>query len=285
MRKWLILVYSIAFLSLCGIIILSLLRSSDELLYTIPQIKSFTNNNEKIKLEIYSNKPKSSIKYVENNLYNLILDDQEVILNDVEIEQIECNGYYLYIIKALNFNKDNETLISKKCILEIINQKGKYTFNIGSLSILSTEGYELIGVDDFYASYSYIDGNLFLVGVNIELSNSFKALNEMKIGSFTSSINSLIQHNKKYPNEMNIISSIPSYNAISRINNENVAISSNIMFIPISYTYKLYMLKEGYITFKIDDKAYYLDTFSFIANELDMNQYKTLLKEGEYASN
>ena len=84
---------------------------------------------------------------------------------------------------------------------------------------------------------------------------------------------------------MNIISSIPSYNAISRINNENVAMSSNIMFIPISYTYKLYMLKEGYITFKIDDKAYYLDTFSFIANELDMNQYKTLLKEGEYASN
>lgn len=284
MKKWLITIYSLAIIMLGVLIVFSLGKEDKELLYTIPQIKSFTTNDQKIQFEIYSTKPDSAIKYSENNLYNLVLDKQEVILNNVEVTQLDGNGYYVYIIEVDNFNNNN-TINSRKCNLEIINSKGVYRANIGSLSILDTKEYELLGVDDLYASYSYFNGSLFLVGINITFSNKYNVLNNMKIGNYAQSINDLVVFEKKYGNEMNIISSIPKYNPLIKTEGLDLDLKSTTLFIPISYVNDLLMIKSGYITFELDNKKYYLDTFAFIANELDMNMYSNYLKEISYASN
>lgn len=283
MKKWLTLIYIIVLISLISLISVALLKEYKEILYTIPQIKNYTVNNERIKFEAYSNKSDSEIKYVNNNIYNLLLEDQEIVLKNVNVNEYEYKGYYLYVIEADNFNK-NETINSKSCILEIENLNGIYRLNIGSFSILNTKGYELLGVDDFYGSYSYLNGSLFLVGINIELSNNYSYINNLSVGGFTTSINKLIQFEKKYPNEMNIISSMPEYDPFKKYEDERVNLKSNTMFIPISYTLNLYMIKEGYITFLIDDKKFYLDCFSFIANELDINLYSNYKEEVMYVS-
>lgn len=284
MKKWLIITYTILLSVMIFIISFSLFSVKEENLYTIPQIKSFTDNDELIRFELYSNKPDSDVKYVENNIYKLILDSQEIILNNVNVEEVYEDGYYLYIITADNFNKNNITLNSRKCNLEIINSKGTYYLNLGSISILNTENIQLLGVDSFYASYSYINGSLFLVGLNIILSKSYDILKEVSIGGYARSINSLIQENKLYQNEMNISSSIPDYTAIMNFENEQLKLNSNTLFIPISYVGTIKMIKSGYIILILDDIIYYLDTFNFISNDINMNNYLSNLKEVKYVA-
>ncbi len=262
-------------------------RISLEEFYTLPQAKSYIyEENRRMKFEIYSTKKDTLITMKEKNTYFLKTKSLKFELQQIEVETISLNTMFLYRITCkVPYLQDN-LFKESKVTLFITNAKYSIEFEIGSLSILNPKDYELLSIDRFYGSYAYINKTLELVGLNITFNNSYKKISEISIGKMVYGDLKHCIKNKHFPNEIDIISLIPNYEVEKIEEKESLSMDTNTYFIPMSYS-NLETVTQGFITFVLDDKKYYMDTFDFIVNSLDFDLYKGKMKKGDlkYATN
>lgn len=262
---------------LASIVYLGYERGNNDEYYVLPQAKSYVNEpNRKMSFEIYSNNDNSLIKYPDKNIYTIKFNDSFYTLNNVSIDVVKQADMYVYIIESDVINPACELLSKDNSILEITNSKYRMSFNIGNLAILTPQHYKLLSIDDLYGSYSYVNGSLELVGVNINFTKNHTILQNINVGGYaigdlTNTINYF------QANEINIIELIPSYNILKINKVSNLELNDTSYFIPVNYP-KLLSITQGFILFEIDNESYYLDTFSFIVNKLDYKDYNNKLK-------
>ena len=276
MKKIIIVLFPLI-IALSLIIYLGCERGSIEEYYALPQAKSYVNaSGRKMTFEIYSNNDKSLIKYPNKNIYTIKFNDSFYTLNNVNVDILKQDEMYVYVIESDVIDTACELLSNDNTILEITNSKYKMSFNIGNLSILTPQNYKLLSIDDLYGSYSYVNGSLELVGININFSNKHTTLQNINIGGYA--IGDLANTlDYLQANEINILELIPSYNILKINKLDNLKLNDTSYFIPINYP-RLLSITQGFILFEIDNESYYLDTFSFIVNKLEYKDYKNKLK-------
>lgn len=272
--KRLLIVISILFSGLLVVMYFGQKRSTYEEMYVLPQHKSYVySNDRKMSFEIYSENKDSLIKYPEKNQYNLLFDNNIMILSNVTVDVVKQQNIYVYIIEADIFEISEEVFIKQNVILNIINTSYSLNLDIGSIAILNPKTYKLLSVNDLYASYSYINGSLELVGINVKFSDIHKKINNISIGSYAYA-NLKLASPYGLNNEIDILQSIPNYNILNKYEKYSILLdNNNTYFIPICYP-KLLTITQGYILFEIDDSKFYFDTFSFIVNKLEYQEYK-----------
>lgn len=250
---------------------------SDEY-YTILENKSYViKDNRRINFTIYSKKDESLITYEKENKYYLILEDMTYLLEDVTINKYDLDDIYLYKLDAKLPLLPKS--ISSTLYLRIDNLRFSLLLNYGTISLLNPKEYELLSVDDLYASYSVINGIKRIVGINITLSNNYTILENLSIGNYAKGYLSKVIFEEKLNYEIDIYDYLKEYKYNQIEENYRVNLKSKTLFIPISQKND-YITKEGYLTFLLDKKKYYLDTFSFMIGELDINTYDNLISKG-----
>ncbi len=269
---------SLIILLLVLIIITSKKDISDNY-YTILENKGYVmDSNRYIDFKIYSKKDESLLKYKEENIYTLILDNMSLVLNDIDINLYDLDEYYLYKIEAAMPLFDNN--ISSFAYLNIKNKSFDLNLSLGTISFLNKNKYKLLSIDSLYASYSIFNNEKHLSGINIKLTNDHKFLTEVKLGEYNYGQLSNILFDKNLDNEIDIYDYIPKYKRNYLEKNQQVSIKSKTFFIPIS-TNNSYLTKETYITFKIDNELYYLDTFIYMVGETNPDNYESIYKLGD----
>ncbi len=257
-------------------------REIEEDFYVLPQNKSYVyEEGRRMSFEIYSKRKDTLICYPENNQYILLMNDLQYTLNNVSIEIIQQKNINLCILSCDVIKPVDEEFYEEKVELEIRNTKYKVKFFVGSLSILSPVGYtKLLGVDTFYASYAYVDSVLELVGLNITFSNKYSKLAYARIGRGILGNLAETKMNTLLENEIEILTVVPKYDIKTISEWDPIDLEGRTCFIPMAYD-NLYPTRQGYIVFHLDNELYYLDTFGFIANEFEFEDYKALMKKGD----
>ncbi|MGM9970495.1 MAG: hypothetical protein ACI35S_08895 [Anaeroplasma sp.] len=247
---------------------------------TIVEAKSYViEPNRQISFSVYTKNKNSLIIYSDKNTYTLILDSNSFLLENVTISQFPISSYYLIKIYADIPMVTKTECYAENAYLLIKNQKFSVSLNVGTMSFLSSNLYQLISIDSLSGSYSYINGELELVGINIEFSNNYNTLQEIRIGNTGYGILSKSIKGACFNNEIEILNIIPSY-SIKYTNHEFLSLQKDKYFIPIGYN-SLYLIRGGYLVIKLDGKNYYIDTFDFMVNELEISNYEKKIVKGE----
>lgn len=279
MKKVIFSLFTIlVFILVIFLTVFSLKRGEEINIFTIKESRSILyNQNEVETIDLYSNKSELLIDYEDENVYSLILDESiKITLLNVNVDKSKMGDYYLYTVSyTLPFLTFNDAY--KNVILEIINSSYTLKINIGSMKIINEE-YNLLSFNNLYGSYSYINDELMLVGINIEIAPDFEAITMMSIGDiayarFDISLNSL------QATEIEVNAIIPSYNYL-RVITTNYVSKNKTIFIPLGYIEK-YFIRRGTIELIIDETKYIIDAPSFVVNKLDITSYSELKIKGE----
>lgn len=240
--------------------------------------------NRKMEFEIFTTSNDSLITYEDINSYSLKLNDLVYSLENVESKYSYIDDVSLIIISCDVISTMDE-IYSDSAKLIIKNSTFNLNLDLGSMSILNPKEFRLLSVDYLYASYSYIQNQFILTGINLKLTNNYNKIYEAKIGKYSYGILDKIIYDKEFENEIIISNEIHDYSLYDYLSIGIAELESNIIFIPIAYE-RLGFIDEGYITMILDGEKYYLDTFPFISNNINYELYKDALVKGEikYAS-
>lgn len=253
-------------------------RSAEEVYSTIPQSRSYIyHENEKMSFEVYCNDPEPYASYLDLNQYSLTYESGTYTLQNVSCEVLQQGEMYLLILYS-DMIRPVDSLFHENVVLRIVNSKYKLSLNIGSLAILDPYEYSLLNVDSLYASYGYINKELYLVGINIVFHDSFQTLKNFRVGVEAFGCLDTSLKDVQASNEINIIDLVPRY-TIPMKKSDSMEMAGKMYFIPIGYD-SLSLIRQGYITMILDGQRYYLQTFNFILSELDYRDYSSL-EEGE----
>ena len=274
--KKIYLLILIIIIALIGIIIyLNVGRSDNDAFYAIKEAKGYViKDDARMHFDIYSKLEHSLISYEDKNIYQLKDGNSIYNLENVSVTVSKNNDLYVNRIDADIINV-SQSLDIKDAILFIKNESYTLTINVGYVSFLNTSDYELLSYNKYYGSYAYINQELKLVGINLELTDKFNKLKDFKVSNFAYGNLNDAKPNL-YGNEVDIKSIINNYNP-NYIKETEIEIKDNKIFIPLSYQ-EILMIKEAYITLNLDGTDFYIDHFSFIVNSLNSNDYK--MEEG-----
>ena len=280
MKKVLYVILLVIIIGIISIYYYSENKTINESFYVIDTHYSFIyEENRNYNIDIYSDSSNSIIEYENDNIYQIINDNDIYTLNNVKINKQRVNKYYVYQLSFSIFDIGEEEKIISNSILKIINQKYILELAIGDIYILKPTNYKLLNINNYYASYSYLNESLMLVGINIEFNDEYSKLYELKVGNYSKGRLDLALKNTFLNNEINIKEVMPNYQ-YNVTSDYPLNLESKSYFIPISYD-NLKLIKESFITLNIDDTNYYLDNFPFITNILDLDDYKNYIKEGK----
>lgn len=285
MKRIYFLIFTILLICSVFLVVFSSARGIEECLYIVPQAKSYIcKEGERLSFEIYSNREDSILSYPQQNMYQLTSESSVYTLEDVRVEKIFQKEMTLLIITAALPPMTEDFLYLEEGRLRIENAVFSVVFDFGALSILKPTGYTLLGVDDFYASYAYIDGVLQLVGLNITFSKDYQTISFLSVGNVATADFNLAQKNLKCQNEVDILRIVPDYRIEAERGVASLSAESRTYFFPLVYD-ELLVIRQGFITALLDGTWYYMDTFAFIVNELEYAEYRPVLKRGgiEYA--
>jgi len=277
MKKLIIPILILIIALLCTEIIVLYNRQAEEELYMLPQSYGYKYKaDRKMILNVYSNKKNTIIKYKDENQYIIKGENYYYTLENVDIDIYKQSN--IYQIKISSDLPEIECDL-KSFELLIINESFSVSFDAGALFIDKLDNYELLSINKIYPSYSYINKNLHLVGMNIELFNNYETLFKLEINN--SAIGALDKSlaNVELENEIDIKKVIPDYE-IGNVNPKALDLNSRKYFIPIGYS-KLLFIKEGVIRLKLDDKNYYIDNIPFMVNDIEYSEYMELMNLGE----
>ncbi len=280
MKKVISLIIFVIIIGIVSMFYYSETKIINESFYVIDSHYSFIyENNKRYNIDIYSDSANSIIEYVDDNIYQIVDGNDIYTLINVKIKKEKVNKYHVYQLSFDIFDIGKEEKIIENPILKITNQKYTLKLNIGDIYILKPTNYELLNINNYYASYSYLNEALMLVGLNIELNDEFNTIYELKVGNYASARLDLALKNTLLNNEINIKEVINNYR-YNELCNYNLNLEAKTYFIPITYD-NLKVIKASFITLNIDDKNYYLDYFPFITNILDLDDYKNYIREGQ----
>jgi hypothetical protein len=104
-------------------------------------------------------------------------------------------------------------------------------------------------------------------------------MSSLRIGNACYGILSKALFNTKLDNICDLNKIYDSYNP-SYVEESNIIhLSSNTLFIPLGYR-NINLIRMGYIVITVDTKTYYIDTFDFMTNMYDFNEYKNMMEKG-----
>lgn len=254
-------------------------RVETDSFYAIKESKGYVlKNDSKMHIDVYSKLENSLITYTDKNIYQIKNDNSIYNLENVTVKTSKNGDLYVNRIEADLINTSATNLLIDDAVLNIINESYSLNIKIGTISILNPIDYTLLSFNKYYGSYSYLNGCLELVGINLELTDNYNYLSNFSINDYAKGNLSDVLYNL-YNNEIDIKTILPNYNPLY-FNDSKIKIESNKLFIPISYV-KLLMIKEAYITLCLDDNMYYIDHFSFISNVLNYSDYENVLETGD----
>ncbi len=269
----------IAITSIIFIIICSVNKNINEGYHTVLESKSYVyEKDRKMTFNVYSDTYDTLIADNTNNQYVLQLNNLSYELENVEVRKYKIPESTLLKIEAdIPIISDSVSSDSAKLIVYTPNKT--VTLRLGAISILNPTKYKLLGVDRLYASYCIVDGYKQLVGINIKFKEHYDSIEDFKLGEYAIG-NLRLMTNENYDNEINIQAIIPSYNIYRVERVAGVSVNKDSYFIPINYI-SLMLIRESYISLRINNENYYIDTFSFMTNDLSYEEYKNIMKDGE----
>ena len=268
-------------LGIIFIVIFSNNKKEKEGYRTLQESKSFIyEEGRRMTFNVYSDTYLTLLDDVKNNTYELDLLTEKYTLYNVEVKKYKIDGATLIKISS-DIPDIFEDVSSDNAKLMIYTTKYKLALQLGSITIIRPDEYELLGIDSLYGSYSNINGMNHLVGVNITFSKNYNKLNNFKIGEFTYGTLSKSIIDTKLKNEINISDYIYGYSPYAVERDKSMTLESKTYFIPLGYQV-LYPIKEGFITMELDNKKYYLDVFNFMSNDYSYKEHKDYMKEGVF---
>lgn len=257
----------------------------EETYYTIPRILTYHyEENKKMSFEIFLNDKNSSIEYPQNNEY--FLKDkkntyplQEVAVNKEKDFIMKDEGFYKYTITCNLLNIQKGDIILENCSLEIKNTTFILEVYIGYLAVYK-ETYFPLDFTDLYGNYAYINNELHLIGMTLQLNPTYKTIQWAKIGNAFVSLDHL-EKDQLYDSERQE-SSLKHTLISEQIEEKRCPLNAkyNYYFLPISYP-KLALITQGCLLLKIDDKIYYIEDFTYLANLISIQSYSNTKEEGK----
>lgn len=273
------------FILLCGSLIYSHYKDFDVNLsfYTIPKNYSiYKSTDKKILIDVYSNQVNSLISFKDNNRYQIIYNDHTIEIDEINIdcrkEISKDTTIYVYTYE-INVNDFIGDVFNKQLIFKITNEEYSVKLNAGQISIYDKE-YKVLDFKDLYGNYSYVDGELHMVGITIALPGKYEKLTNVYGGVCHGRIDSIIR-DTLYPNEINL-NDLENSKIIDKVISTSYELSNKdkYYFIPIVYDKLLLTLNPCFI-FVIDNEEYLLDNFYYLYNDINLDKYDVSKKAGE----
>lgn len=251
---------------------------------TIPRIMTYHYQKDKeMNFEIFVNNEHSLIEFTEKNSYYLEENNNSYPLSDVRIKkELDYENkeeiFYKYTITSSLFSFSENDIILKECKIRIENDSFTFIGSLGYLAIYK-ESYLPLEFYDLYGNYAYMNNELHLIGITVQLSSTYKNLNRAHIGP-------AYVKNEFVLKDSLLESEVPNSKLEHRIVEEekpqhkiSLTARQNYYFLPISYP-KLFLITSGCILFEIDDQIFYLEDFTYLANPISIKDYPTIRLEG-----
>ena len=259
--------------------------SNEDKYYSIPKIQTYFYEKEKrMSFEIYANSDNNFFAFPEENHYYIKEDLNQYPLNNISVKveedsTIQEEVFFKYTIFCDILSLMEKNMILKDCELFIENECFSLSFPLGCLEIFREE-YIPLEFNDLYGNYAYINGELHLIGITIQLDASYKVLQKMSIGPAAASLD-YIEEDELYDSER-LENSLkhPLLTKSTSVNPHMLTAKQNYYFIPISYE-KLTLITNACIVFQIDNRSYYLEDFTYLASPIHLNQYQNSRQEGK----
>lgn len=247
--------------------------------YAIPQIYTYKYEKDKrIKFNIYSTDEFSLIEFPDSNQYYLTDGINRYQLNNITVQKklnsiVDVSSFYVYIIEADIISLNANGFVIKDCNLEIENEKFSLVQYIGYYEVISSE-HPYLEFTDLYGNYTYINNELYLIGITVRLSGNYDYLGSISLGSAFGNLD-FIEENKIYDSQRNyydlkneVVTSKKDYK-VYRLKSKSI-----YYYFPISYE-KLMLVTDACIVLKIDGINYCLDDFCYLASDIRISDYQT----------
>ncbi|MDE7385285.1 MAG: hypothetical protein K2M84_05960 [Anaeroplasmataceae bacterium] len=134
--------------------------------------------------------------------------------------------------------------------------------------------------NDLYGNYAYINGELHMVGFTIQFNEMYKELYNVTIGpayvDFTK-----IEQDQLYDSER--LEASLKHSLIAEKKNQDhfkLKAKQNYYYMPVSYP-NLALFTAGCILIELDGKTYYIEDFTYLANDISIFDYKNSKREGK----
>lgn len=243
--------------------------------------KAYIYDSEReISFDVYSYDKHSLIENPNLNIYTLKLDNTSILLESIRCNTFDFKDYCIIRIYAKMPKMIDDEYHSKESILEIKNQKFILTLKYGAFSILNPIDYPLLSISNLYGTYTYMNQSLILSGINLTITNDYDYMSSLRIGNSCYGTLSKVIFDTKLENICDLNKIYDSYNP-SYVEESNIIhLSSNTIFIPLGYR-NINLIRMGYIVITLDTKDYYIDTFDFMTNMYDFNEYKNMMIKGD----
>ncbi len=252
--------------------------------YTIPRMYAYHyTEDKKMKFEIFVNDENSLIAYGNENSYSIKDKLKTFTLTDVEIQkqldfQSKEEVIYKYSITSNLLSLSDEDLYLKDCKLEIKNQSFHLSLELGDISVYRKH-YDSLQFTDVYGNYAYIEEELHLIGITLQLPKTYHILYEIKIGQ----ANCLFDHIEKdmlYDSQRNVIDL--GYDPIGMpVDHTSYVLDAKYGYYYFPITYEgLKLITELALVLYIDGNIYYIDDFLYLANEISLKEYSNTKVEG-----
>lgn len=281
MKKIFCLLFIIIISLIVGLFVYSSKKDTIEEFYTILESKGYVvEEDREISFDIYSRKENTLISNPSNNEYTLELDKMKLRLENVHIDlfQIKEKLYLIKVYASMPLFEETEYKSMKQDLI-ITNSKYSIRLSYGEISFLNPKGYELLSLDSLYGSYIKYNESMLLAGINLTFHDSYEYLTNLRVGP-ASGILSKARDNLTLDTIIDIPSMGYSYKPNKQEDNYLLSLKSNIYFIPLGYK-TISIIRSSYITLELDLKKYYFDSFDFMTNTLDIEEYKDFEKKGE----
>ncbi|MDE6408136.1 MAG: hypothetical protein K2K48_00350 [Anaeroplasmataceae bacterium] len=258
---------------------------NEDLYYTIPRILTYHyEENKKMCFEIFGNNENTLIEFVEENSYYLVDEKSSYQLNHVEVTKEKDYSskeatFYKYTISCGLLNISDENIIFEDCSLKIKNESFTLECFIGYLAIYKGE-YQELDFQDLYGNYAYIQNELYMVGITIQLAQAYKELMNVSIGPAYVDLMQ-IEQDQLYDSER--LEGSLKHSVISEKKPQDgykLKAKQNYYFLPISYP-NLALFTKGCILLELDGKIYYIEDFTYLANDISISNYNHSKREGK----
>lgn len=285
MKKFIFFLTSVMLTLLITILIMSKSKNvvEEEIIYSIPRITTYHYEPEKrMSFEVYINSEYSLIEYTEKNTYLLCTSYATFPLMNVSVSKAldfidKEESFYKYSIEADLFSMQEEDIILEDCYLKIKNESFVIEAPVGYLAIYRNS-YMPLDFTDLYGNYTYLNDELHLVGITIQLSKKYNSLKQVKIGSITAN-KRYIEQDMLYDSER-FLSEVqqPIFEQDFTLDAYPLRAKEGYYYIPFSYK-SLALITKACVLLQIDDEVYYIEDFLYLANEIHISDYqKTRVK-------
>lgn len=253
--------------------------------YTIPKISTYHyEEGKRMTFEVYVNNANSLIEYEQENQYFIESEGSRFQLSDVEVsKQLNWTSkeevYYKYRITSSIINASLDDLICNTAYLIIKNTQFDLTLELGFLAIYKKDRKKL-DFSDLYGNYAYVDNELHMIGLTLQLASQYKKLHYVKIGKALVLLEK-IEKDILYDSERTLSSLNHSIIQESNIEESYPLLAhQNYYFLPLAYS-NLMLITEACVLLGIDEEEYYIEDFTYLANDLCIANYLKSRKEGK----